>query len=79
MAHFSVASAKARLSEILAVVETGEEVLITRRGKPIARLSSVEPGRKTVDLAAVDAFRARIKPSEQSAADLIRLMRDGAY
>jgi prevent-host-death family protein len=31
-----------RLSEYLEKVEQGEEVLVTRRGKPIARLSQVE-------------------------------------
>jgi prevent-host-death family protein len=32
--------AKTKLSELLDLVEQGEEVLITRRGKTIARLSS---------------------------------------
>jgi prevent-host-death family protein len=30
--------AKTHLSELLVAVEAGEEVLITRRGKPVARL-----------------------------------------
>jgi len=32
--------AKTKLSELLDLVEQGEEILITRRGKTIARLSS---------------------------------------
>lgn len=34
----SVAHAKAHLSNLLATVEGGEEIVITRRGKPVARV-----------------------------------------
>ncbi len=34
----NVAEAKAKLSELLARVEAGEEITISRAGKPIARL-----------------------------------------
>ena len=37
-ASYNVAQAKARLSEILERVETGEEIVLTRRGRPVARL-----------------------------------------
>jgi prevent-host-death family protein len=36
----NVQDAKTRLSELLARVERGEEIVIARGGKPIARLSS---------------------------------------
>ncbi len=35
--------AKNKLGSLLDCVEHGEEILITRRGKPVARLSPVEP------------------------------------
>ncbi len=38
MQSFNVAEAKARLSEILERVSEGEEILLTRRGKPVARV-----------------------------------------
>ena len=38
-----VAEIKARLSEFLAMVKEGEEVIITERGKPIAKLVRIEP------------------------------------
>lgn len=41
MIKVNVAEAKARLSELLAAVERGEEVVISRRGVPLARLSAV--------------------------------------
>ena len=37
----SVAEDKAHLSELLDRVERGEEVVITRRGRPVARVSGV--------------------------------------
>jgi len=45
-----VAEAKARLSELLARVEAGEEVIIARGPEPIARLTSL---RKPQDVAAI--------------------------
>jgi prevent-host-death family protein len=39
--------AKTHLSALLDRVERGEEVVITRHGKPIARLVSAEAGDKT--------------------------------
>ena len=44
MAPVGVSEAKNRLSALLDVVENGGEVLITRRGKPVARLIAYEPG-----------------------------------
>jgi prevent-host-death family protein len=42
MKHFSVAEAKAKLSEILDGVLAGDQVIITRRGKEIVRLQAIE-------------------------------------
>jgi antitoxin (DNA-binding transcriptional repressor) of toxin-antitoxin stability system len=36
--------AKTRLSELLDRVERGEEIVITRHGRPVARLSRTGPG-----------------------------------
>jgi prevent-host-death family protein len=43
MQSYNVAEAKSHLSEILAQVSEGHEVVLTRRGKPIARLVPMEP------------------------------------
>jgi prevent-host-death family protein len=50
--------AKSRLSELLDWVEKGEQIVITRHGKPIARL--VPEGRpdRSAALAALDALTA---------------------
>jgi prevent-host-death family protein len=39
MRQFSLTEAKAKLSELLDLVEAGEEVVISRHGKPIARFT----------------------------------------
>jgi prevent-host-death family protein len=41
MAQYNVHEAKTQLSSLLERVEAGEEVVIARNGKPIARLVSV--------------------------------------
>ncbi len=38
----NVSEAKAELSSLLAMVERGEDVIIARSGKPIARLTRIE-------------------------------------
>jgi prevent-host-death family protein len=42
----NVHDAKTRLSKLLARVEQGEEIIIARAGRPVARLVPVEPARK---------------------------------
>lgn len=45
--QYNVAEAKAHLSDLLARVEGGQEVMIARAGKPVARLVAVEePNRR---------------------------------
>jgi antitoxin (DNA-binding transcriptional repressor) of toxin-antitoxin stability system len=48
MKQVNVHEAKSQLSQLLADVEAGEEVIIARAGKPVARLTLVvaEPERK---------------------------------
>jgi len=41
MTNISVTEAKKRLSELIARVEAGAEITVTRRGKPVARLVAV--------------------------------------
>lgn len=79
MDQYSVAQAKAHLSEILDKVEAGQEVVITRRGKPVARVSGTRRAKRPLDFAAIDAFRRKTPMQKESAADLIRRMRDEKY
>ena len=44
MTTYSIREAKARLSEILRDLERGDEVIITRRGRPCGRLTAADAG-----------------------------------
>lgn len=73
----SVAEAKAHLSEILDRVESGEEVVITRRGKPVARLT--REGRKpnaAIDFERLRAFRESLPKATSGAVELVRQLRN---
>ena len=79
MQTVTVAHAKARLSKILARVENGGEVVITRRGRPIAKLSSIKRPRKPIDFKALDLLLSRQRVSRVPSVRLIRKMRDERY
>jgi prevent-host-death family protein len=46
MKEVAIYEAKTRLSELLAAVEQGEQITITRRGQPVARLVAAGPVRR---------------------------------
>ena len=46
MKDVAIYEARTRLSEWLAAVEQGEQITITRRGQPVARLVAVGPVRR---------------------------------
>lgn len=73
----NLADAKAHLSELVDRVEAGDSIDITRRGKPVARLTAVARPRKPIDAALLQTLTAAMPPQSQSAADLVRSMRDG--
>lgn len=77
MSAFSLADAKAHLSELVDRVEAGDSIDITRRGKRVARLTAAARQPKRIDLAALQALTATMPASPQTAADLVRSMRDG--
>lgn len=68
-----VYEAKARLSELLDKVGQGEEVVITRRGVPVAHLAPVEDRAAKMRAAfeALKAIRAQAKPGPESIRELI--------
>jgi prevent-host-death family protein len=77
MDAISLADAKAHLSELVDRVEDGQSIAITRRGKPVAQLTTVAAPRKRVDLALLQSFSATLPVQGESAADLVRSLRDG--
>ena len=77
MDAISLADAKAHLSELVDRIAAGDSIEITRRGKPVARLTAVAKPRQPIDAALLQAFTATMPPQAETAAALVRSMRDG--
>jgi len=59
--EISVAQAKARFSEILKRAEAGETIVVTRHGKPVARLEGEGiPKKRSI----IGAYKGKIRISE---------------
>jgi prevent-host-death family protein len=81
MTAYSVAEAKNKFSELIGRAEKGEEVVITRHGQPVIKLSAISPPPPRVVTAAdLDWLRERSKDrgrlSEEDAGTLVSRMRD---
>ena len=66
MPAYGTFDAKNRLSELLDMVERGEDVTITRHGKPVARLVTSDQGQDRVEAAKAAAARIRAKRKGRS-------------
>lgn len=78
MSDISLAEAKAQLSDLVERAIRGEDVRITRRGKPVARLVRIEPQRKPIDFAALRAHLDEMRKSGPPTESVVRAMRDDA-
>ncbi len=76
MATVTLVEAKAHLSELLDRVESGDEVVITRHGRPVAHLSPLARPKQPVPSLA--AFRARMPRLRKPTTVVLREMRDEA-
>jgi prevent-host-death family protein len=76
MITVSVAQAKARLSALLDKMEAGEEVVITRHGRPVANIAPVTRQKQPLPLEKLATFRARMPHWRKDSASLVREMRD---
>ncbi len=74
MTTISLAEAKAHLSELIDRVETGEQIVITRHGRPVAQLSPAVAPKKPIRSLA--KFRASMPRLEPSLSETLRQMRD---
>jgi prevent-host-death family protein len=70
----SIADVKARLSEYVRRVKAGNEVIVTERGVPVARLTGLEPAERRATrrerlarTGAVRAGKGRVRRALQSA------------
>jgi prevent-host-death family protein len=76
MITINLTEAKARLSELLDQAESGEEIVITRHGKPIARILPAQKPKHRIPFEELAAFRETMPRLSRSSADLIRELRD---
>ena len=74
MQTVSLADAKAHLSKLIEMVEAGEEVTITKRGKAVVRLvANTAPPQQFPSLA---ELRGRQPRQQQSAGEFMRALRE---
>jgi len=77
MSTVNLATAKAQLSELIGRAENGEEVVITRHGRPVARVVPAIPVKQPVPLERLAELRKSLPPWEgRSSAKLLRELRD---
>lgn len=76
MKTVSVREAREKISSLLDAVTAGENIVITRRGKPVAQLTNIDPGETRIQFPDRTSFRKQISSSEVSSGKLIRSMRD---
>lgn len=76
MVTVTLVQAKARLSELLDKVEAGEEVVVTRHGRAVARILSAVHPRQPLPLDDLAAFRATMPSLRRPSAKLLREARD---
>jgi prevent-host-death family protein len=76
MLTVNLGQAKANLSALLDKVERGEDVVITRHGRAVAQLKSLENAKKPLAIDELEAFRARMARLRRSSSWLLREMRD---
>lgn len=74
MIMVNVRETREQLSRLLDVVAAGEEVVIMRRGRPVARL--VPAGADEIAFESRQALRASLPPMARPAAEEVRAGRD---
>lgn len=79
MQTVTLSYARTHLSQLVRRVEQGESFEILRRGKPVARLGPSPAGRKAIDVAKLRALTDGMTRQTESAADIIRRMRDEGF
>ena len=69
MGRVNLADAKAHLSELVDRVGAGESIEITRRGKPVARLTAVAKPRRRIDVALLQSLTPAFRMALGTAGD----------
>ncbi len=76
----TLADAKANLSKLTDIAAQGGTIVITKHGKPVARISQPEKVRKPLDLKTFRRLTDSMPLQQEDAASLVRRLReDGRY
>lgn len=77
MQKVNIKEARQQIGRLIEAVTTGEEIIITKHGKPVARLQEIV-GEEKKELRFPDRrkFRAGLPPAQQSSVRIIREMRN---
>jgi prevent-host-death family protein len=62
MAIFNIHNAKTHFSKLLKRVQSGEEIIIARSGKPVARMIPYNPEETTPRIPGIDKGKVTIMP-----------------
>jgi prevent-host-death family protein len=76
MKTVSVREAREKIGSLLDAVSAGENIVITRRGKPVAQLTTIETDDTRIQFSDRTKFREQISSSRVTAENLVRDMRD---
>ncbi len=74
MKRASISEAKNALSRFLSDVRSGETVLITHHGKPVAQIKPYDTAELTADAAAMELARQEVIDPPQASLDLERFL-----
>lgn len=74
MSTYTLAEAKAQLSRLISLVEAGEEITITKRGRAVVKLVPSESPRQ--QMPSLAEHRAQMTPQTESAGEFIRKLRE---
>lgn len=75
----TLAQAKVQLSELLNKVEAGEEVVVTRRGRPVAQIRAVPKKLEPLPFEELAERRARMPTLDRPSYEILRELRDEGY
>jgi len=77
MERIGIYDARARLSELVGRVEAGEEVMLTRRGKPVVRMVPAKARREGSGAATVARIKALSRRLNIRVSNLRELIEEG--
>ncbi len=76
MPTVSLTKARIHLSRLIHKVECGEDIVITRNGRPVARITAVNQPKKPIDFHGLAKLLETLPPWSKPSAELLREMRD---